>query len=58
MVNMHELFFKIQKRYYNITNVFQKTFDESGHKPNEIRVGKGSELYKIIVKKYIQHIMK
>ena len=33
------------KKGITITNAFQKTLDESKHKPNKIRVDKGSKFY-------------
>ena len=33
------------EKYITITNAFQKTLDNSKHKPNKIWVGKGSNFY-------------
>ena len=37
-----------------ITNAFQETLDESNHKPNKIGTDKGSELYNISLKSWLQ----
>ena len=44
--------FKRQKAI-RINNAFQKILDESGRKPNKIRVGKGIEFYNRSVKSWL-----
>ena len=38
------------KKGVNIFDAFQKILDKPGHKPNKIRVDKGSAFYKVLFK--------
>ena len=42
------------KKGTTITNAFQKIFDESKHKPNEIWIDKGREFYNRSMKSWLQ----
>ena len=42
------------KKGITITNVFQKTLNESNRKPNKMRVDKGSEFYNIPMKSWLE----
>ena len=42
------------KKGTTVTNAFQKTFDESRHKPNEIWIDKGREFYNRSMKSWLQ----
>ena len=42
------------KKGITITNVFQKSLDESGCKPNKVLVDKGKEFYKWSKKSWLQ----
>ena len=45
IANIYGLYLWKIKKGITITDVFQKILDESNHKPNKIRVDKGSEFY-------------
>ena len=40
-----------------MTNAFQKTLDESNHKPNKIWVDKGSEFYNKSMKLWLEKMI-
>ena len=42
------------KKCITMTNAFQKVLDESGRKPNKIWVDKGSELYNVLMKPWLE----
>ena len=46
------------KRHITITNVFQKTLDESNRKPNKIWVDKGSEFYNRSMKTWLEKLQR
>ena len=43
------------KKGITITNVFQKIFEESNHKPNKIWVDKGRKFYNELMKSFLQN---
>ena len=54
LVNMLGLFLSKPKKSITITNAFQKILNESGRKPKQIWVDKGSEFYNRSIKSSLE----
>ena len=54
LVNMLGLFLSKTKKSITITNAFQKILNESGRKPKQIWVDKGSEFYNRSIKSSLE----